>query len=104
MYDDVFVSKWDSQGNLVMAKAMGGPLFDQGTDIAVDLQGNMYTIGLFQGTADFDPGPGTVNLSVYMTMTFLYLSWMATSSRPFSRMCPLVFGQIAMLSVFTKRV
>ena len=66
MYDDVFVSKWDSQGNLVMAKAMGGPLFDQGTDIAVDLQGNMYTTGLFQGTADFDPGPGTVNLiSVY---------------------------------------
>ncbi|MBI5294949.1 MAG: SBBP repeat-containing protein [Chloroflexi bacterium] len=64
MLDDIFISKWDSSGNLILAKAIGGGFFyDWGTDIAVDLQGNMHTTGFFQGTVDFDPGPGTVNLT-----------------------------------------
>ena len=41
---------------------MGGFDVDNGNDIAVDGSGNIITVGIFTGTADFDPGAGTVNL------------------------------------------
>lgn len=34
-----------------------------GRSIKVDAAGNIYTLGFFYGTADFDPGAGTTNLS-----------------------------------------
>src|ERR1043165_2502917 len=34
-----------------------------GNAVAVDGGGNVYTIGYFNGTTDFDPGPGSVNLT-----------------------------------------
>ena len=60
---DIFVSKLDSAGNFLWAKAMGGPGDDFGAGIAVDNAGNVYTTGNFKGTADFDPGPGTFDLT-----------------------------------------
>ncbi|MFL3663982.1 MAG: SBBP repeat-containing protein [Flavobacteriales bacterium] len=59
---DIFVSKLDTSGNFVWAKSMGGINYDEGNSIAVDATGNVYTTGYFEGTADFDPGAGTVNL------------------------------------------
>ena len=52
---DVFVRQLDSAGNFVWAGALGGPGFDQSRAIALDAQGNIYTTGSFQATADFDP-------------------------------------------------
>lgn len=40
---------------------MGGTSDDIGYDLAIDAQDNIYSTGSFQGTADFDPGPGVVN-------------------------------------------
>ncbi|MCH8890811.1 MAG: hypothetical protein IH827_07025, partial [Myxococcales bacterium] len=60
---DVFVQKLDTAGNPVWAVGMGGTGTDQGLGVAVDGAGNVYTSGFFQGTADFDPGPGTFNLT-----------------------------------------
>ena len=62
-YWDIFVSKLDVSGNFVWAKQMGGILNDEAHSIAVDASGNVYTTGIFRGTADFDPGPGTFNLT-----------------------------------------
>ncbi len=61
--DDIFVLKLDSSGTYVWAKKMGGSGSDIGMNIAVDTNGNVYTAGYFNGTADFDPGAGTANLT-----------------------------------------
>ena len=34
-----------------------------GTSIKFDAAGNSYTTGQFEGTVDFDPGPGVFNLT-----------------------------------------
>src|SRR5688572_17920960 len=44
------------------AKSFGGTTA-QGKSISVDGSGNVYTTGYFSGTADFDPGAGTFNLT-----------------------------------------
>ncbi len=49
--------------NLVWAKGMGGTNYDYSYGIAVDVNGNVYTIGTFADTADFDPGVGQYNLT-----------------------------------------
>lgn len=54
---DIFISKLDSAGNFVWAKNMGGSDYDNGSDIAIDPDGNVYTTGFFNGTVDFDPDP-----------------------------------------------
>ena len=49
--------------NLEWAKSFGGTGSDWGRSITVDASGNVYTTGYFQGTADFDPGAWTNNLT-----------------------------------------
>ncbi|HRN40472.1 MAG TPA: PKD domain-containing protein [Vicingus sp.] len=60
---DIFILKLDSNGDFVWAKQMGANYGDYGYSIAVDNLGNVYTTGAFHLTVDFDPGPGTFNLS-----------------------------------------
>ncbi len=61
---NVFVLKLDKDGATVWASGMGGTTSgDEGTGIALDAAGNVYTVGIFFGTADFDPGPATANLT-----------------------------------------
>jgi len=45
------------------AKQIGGVGWDKGTSIATDKNNNIYTVGLFIETVDFDPGPGVYNLT-----------------------------------------
>ncbi|MEN8956604.1 MAG: SBBP repeat-containing protein, partial [Flavobacteriales bacterium] len=60
---DIFIQKLNASGNLVWAKSFGGTGDDGGASISIDGSGNAYTTGYFQGTADFDPGSGVVNLT-----------------------------------------
>jgi hypothetical protein len=61
--DDIFISKLDSAGNFLWAKRLGGTNYDYAYSIVVDDSGNVYTTGSFEGTADFNPGPGISNLT-----------------------------------------
>jgi gliding motility-associated-like protein len=62
---DVFISKLDASGNFVWAHSIGGSTAqpDYGMGLAVDASGNIVTTGSFNGTADFDFGPGTFTMT-----------------------------------------
>ena len=50
---DIFVSKIDSNGQWLWARAAGGPDDDEGHSIAVDALGDVYVTGFFLGEARF---------------------------------------------------
>lgn len=60
---DIFVQKMDRSGNFIWGKAFGGISIDEGKSIITNSKGDSYVTGLFSQTVDFDPGPGTQNLS-----------------------------------------
>jgi len=60
---DIYVSKLEPSGNFVWAKKMGGVSGENLASMAIDGDGNVFATGGFQGTADFDPGPGTYNMT-----------------------------------------
>lgn len=62
----MYILKLDAAGNFVWVKIFSGTVNAAtiGHSIEIDMNGNIYTTGRFQnGTVDFDPGPGTINLT-----------------------------------------
>ncbi len=62
-YYNVFVLKLDSNRNFLWAENIGSTTDDFAGEITVDAAGNVYVVGNFRGTCDFDPGPGVLNLT-----------------------------------------
>ena len=60
---DFFIQKLDGNGNLIWAKSMGASEMDRAHSITNDALGNVYIVGSFMNTVDFDPGPDIFNLS-----------------------------------------
>jgi len=60
---DIFVQKLDLNGNFQWVSNMGGTGHDYGFGITTDAGGNIISTGYFQGTADFDPGIGSINIT-----------------------------------------
>lgn len=58
----IFIAKYDNAGNFILAQRFGSGTM-QPNGMTIDNAGNFYLTGAFQGTADFDPGPGVVNLT-----------------------------------------
>lgn len=60
--EDIFILKLNSNGDFVWARGCPGGSLDRGISLAFDPAGNVYTVGSFVGTVDFDPGPGVFNM------------------------------------------
>ena len=54
---DIYISKLDNAGNFLWAKQIGGKMFDAARAITVDKANNIYVIGNYQDTVDFNPSP-----------------------------------------------
>ena len=61
--NDIFITKFDPDGNYLWTKTLGSTGDDISYSIALDSSGNTYTTGSFQNTVDFDPGAGIANLT-----------------------------------------
>ena len=71
---DIFLAKYDANGNYLWAKAMGGVSSEGGGSLVIDNTGSIYLTGGFSGLADFDPSAGTANLftgSIYNNDIFI---------------------------------
>ncbi|HLP12335.1 MAG TPA: T9SS type A sorting domain-containing protein [Flavobacteriales bacterium] len=60
--NDFFLMKFDSAGNYNWHQTVGGGSNDEVWDAAI-IQNQIYLVGLFTTTVDFDPGPGIFNLT-----------------------------------------
>lgn len=52
---DIFLTKINSDGTYGWTKTMGGLETDSGSSIDIDANGNVYIVGTFRVTVDFDP-------------------------------------------------
>jgi hypothetical protein len=60
---DIFIQKLGPEGNHIWTRHCGGTGTAQGQEVITDASGNIIVMGNFAGTVDFDPGPGTFNLT-----------------------------------------
>ncbi len=60
---NMFIQKLDNSGNFIWAKSVIGTGDISSNCITIDVSGDVYTIGSFQNTADFNPNSGIYNLT-----------------------------------------
>lgn len=61
---DVFIAKYDNNGNYLWARAVGGSNTDVAMSLSLDPSTNVYICGRFLSpVADFDPGIGVANIN-----------------------------------------
>jgi hypothetical protein len=53
-YSDVFIAKYNTDGDFIWARSVGGSAIDKGQTISVDKIGNVYVFGSFEVVAYFD--------------------------------------------------
>ena len=81
---DAFISKYDSSGNFDWVVQMGASRYTQSNCIRVDDAANIYSVGLFGLTTDFDPSVGIYNLTTSGLDDAFVLKLNANSTTPTS--------------------
>ncbi|WP_417370732.1 SBBP repeat-containing protein [Gelidibacter japonicus] len=62
---DMFIQKFDPDGNHIWLRQMGGSGIDRTASTVIDATGKIYTVGYFQGSADFNIGQSNGELTSY---------------------------------------
>ena len=60
---DIFILKLTANGNFAWAQGIGGTADDFAYDLVKDNFDNIFCVGAFKNTVDFDPGTGTNNVT-----------------------------------------
>jgi hypothetical protein len=61
---DIFFAKYDTDGNYIFAKNIGGASADVASSLSLDANNNLYLTGYFQGiNIDFDPNINVNNIT-----------------------------------------
>ncbi len=67
---DMFLSKYDLDGNYIDAFSMGSNSFDAIYKLINDTQNNLYITGTFLGAVDFDPSAGITEITAVGNQIF----------------------------------
>lgn len=62
-WKDIFLAKYDANGDKAWAFSLGNERWDRGWSLAVSESGESYIGGVFGKDVDFDPGPNTTMLT-----------------------------------------
>ncbi|MFN0189872.1 MAG: T9SS type A sorting domain-containing protein [Bacteroidia bacterium] len=87
---DGYIAKYSSLGALTWAVAMGSTGTDRVYSIDVDAAGNVYAVGNYSLTVDFDPGPSTLNYTSLGGLDVFMVKFNATGNLVWAK----TFGDI----------
>ena len=68
---DVFIAKYDTDGNYLWAKIISGTGSEASGLIKLDNTGNIFIVGSFDSSTDFDPSAAVVNITSVSIGTFV---------------------------------
>lgn len=64
---DAYICKFDTNGNYLWAKSIGGSSMDYANALNIDTLGNLIIVGTFGGSVNFDPGLSNNTLQTNVT-------------------------------------
>lgn len=71
--EDCYIQKLDVNGKLKWAVSFGSDQTEIPYSVSVDKSGNVFAIGFFQDTVDFDPGPNSYKISNALQAPSLFI-------------------------------
>ena len=89
--DDIYISKYDSTGNYIWARKIGGISQDIVNTIVLDQSVNIYLTGSFYDSCDFDPGTSVLNLKA-VTVNDAFIFKMKQCTTPLNKTVTLSSG------------
>ena len=71
---DIFIAKYNTSGGYIWGKTITGGLTKNISAMNADSNGNMYIIGTYYGTVDFDPSANAAELTADTTLNNMFIA------------------------------